>query len=284
MAADARPRGREVPVPAGQVRPQGVGRAGRGHPGRRGRAGHRPGPGRDRQLRHPDPAPPGPPGHRQGRRRVPAVGRGAAAAAVSPPGRGAPGGRAVVRVSFQAIASPAEHYLCTSDPAEIARMQAGQPAAAGPPGLARTARPRRTRRTCCHDIRPFHRPARPAAGSARRPRRAVPHQPRRLHRAPGPAAARRPGALRAGGRAAARRRGHRRDRGPGLAAPPAARRVRRGRPAGHRPGPAGGRPGRGGGAVGAPDRAAAPGLGTAGGTGSRTWAGSTPGPAATPPG
>ena len=36
------------------------------------------------------------------------------------------------RVSFQAIASPAEHYLCTSDPAEIARMQAGQPAAAGP--------------------------------------------------------------------------------------------------------------------------------------------------------
>ena len=36
------------------------------------------------------------------------------------------------RVSFQALASPAEHYLCTSDPAEIARMQAGQPAAAGP--------------------------------------------------------------------------------------------------------------------------------------------------------
>ena len=32
--------------------------------------------------------------------------------------------------------------------------------------------------------------------------------------------------LRAGRRAAARRRGDRRDRGPGLAAPPAARRVR----------------------------------------------------------
>jgi type IV secretory pathway VirB4 component len=36
------------------------------------------------------------------------------------------------RVSFQAIASPAEHYLCTSDPAEIARMQSARPAAAGP--------------------------------------------------------------------------------------------------------------------------------------------------------
>ena len=31
------------------------------------------------------------------------------------------------RVSFQALASPAEHFLCTSDPAEIARMQASQP-------------------------------------------------------------------------------------------------------------------------------------------------------------
>ena len=36
------------------------------------------------------------------------------------------------RVSFQALASPAEHFLCTSDPAEIARMQASQPAASGP--------------------------------------------------------------------------------------------------------------------------------------------------------
>src|SRR6185312_4665501 len=36
------------------------------------------------------------------------------------------------RVSFQAIASPAEHYLCTSDPAEIARMQPAQPEEAGP--------------------------------------------------------------------------------------------------------------------------------------------------------
>jgi type IV secretory pathway VirB4 component len=36
------------------------------------------------------------------------------------------------RVSFQALASPAEHFLCTSDPAEIARMQASQPADADP--------------------------------------------------------------------------------------------------------------------------------------------------------
>jgi type IV secretory pathway VirB4 component len=32
------------------------------------------------------------------------------------------------RVSFQALASPAEHFLCTSDPAEIARLQNTQPA------------------------------------------------------------------------------------------------------------------------------------------------------------
>ena len=42
------------------------------------------------------------------------------------------------RVSFQAIASPAEHYLCTSDPAEIASFQAarpdGSPALPDPPG------------------------------------------------------------------------------------------------------------------------------------------------------
>ena len=44
------------------------------------------------------------------------------------------------RVSFQAIASPAEHFLCTSDPAEIARMQAGQPAAAGPAWPGRRGR------------------------------------------------------------------------------------------------------------------------------------------------
>jgi type IV secretory pathway VirB4 component len=36
------------------------------------------------------------------------------------------------RVSFQALASPSENFLCTSDPAEIARMQSAQPAAAGP--------------------------------------------------------------------------------------------------------------------------------------------------------
>jgi hypothetical protein len=34
------------------------------------------------------------------------------------------------RVSFQALASPAEHYLCTSDPAEIARIEASQPGGA----------------------------------------------------------------------------------------------------------------------------------------------------------
>ena len=69
-------------------------------------------------------------------------------------------------------------------------------------------------------------------------------------------------ALRPGRRAAPGGRGDRRDRGPGLAAPAAARRLRRGRPAGHGPGPAAGRPGRGGGAVGPPDRAAPPRLGT----------------------
>ncbi len=45
------------------------------------------------------------------------------------------------RVSFQALASPAEHFLCTSDPAEIARIEAGQPAGGAaawpsPPGNA----------------------------------------------------------------------------------------------------------------------------------------------------
>jgi type IV secretory pathway VirB4 component len=36
------------------------------------------------------------------------------------------------RVSFEALASPEENAWCTSDPAEIARMQASQPAAAAP--------------------------------------------------------------------------------------------------------------------------------------------------------
>jgi type IV secretory pathway VirB4 component len=35
------------------------------------------------------------------------------------------------RVSFQALSSPAEHELCTSDPAEIARLDAAQPAGPG---------------------------------------------------------------------------------------------------------------------------------------------------------
>ena len=34
------------------------------------------------------------------------------------------------RVSFEALASPEENAWCTSDPAEIARMQASQPGAA----------------------------------------------------------------------------------------------------------------------------------------------------------
>ena len=38
------------------------------------------------------------------------------------------------RVSFQALASPAEPALCTSDPAEIARLQASQPSGPGPAG------------------------------------------------------------------------------------------------------------------------------------------------------
>ncbi len=42
-------------------------------------------------------------------------------------GEGLLAGGPSARVSFQALASPAEHFLCTSDPAEIARMQAGQP-------------------------------------------------------------------------------------------------------------------------------------------------------------
>ena len=38
-------------------------------------------------------------------------------------------------MSFQALASPAEHYLATSDPAEIARIEAGQPGEAAGPAL-----------------------------------------------------------------------------------------------------------------------------------------------------
>ena len=38
------------------------------------------------------------------------------------------------RVSFQALASPAEHYLCTSDPAEVARMDAARPDGPDRPG------------------------------------------------------------------------------------------------------------------------------------------------------
>ena len=51
------------------------------------------------------------------------------------------------------------------------------------------------------------------------------------------------------------------DRGPGVAAPPPARRLHRRCPHCHDPGPAAGRPGRRRSAVGAPDRAAAPALG-----------------------
>ena len=81
-----------------------------------------------------------PAGHRQGRRRVPPVGRGAALLLSARRGEGLLAAGPSARVSFQALASPAEHFLCTSDPAEIARMQASQPAAGparpGPDGAA----------------------------------------------------------------------------------------------------------------------------------------------------
>ena len=70
-------------------------RAGRDHPGRRGRARHRPGPGHRRQLRHPAPAPPVPAGHHHGRRRVPALRGGTGRAPVRGQGNRAPGGRPV---------------------------------------------------------------------------------------------------------------------------------------------------------------------------------------------
>ena len=47
-------------------------------------------------------------------------------------GEGLLAGGPSARVSFQALASPAEHYLCTSDPAEIARLDASHPATAAP--------------------------------------------------------------------------------------------------------------------------------------------------------
>ena len=246
VAADARPRGREVPVPDGQVRPQGVGRAGRGHPGRRRRAGHRPGPGRHRQRRHPDPAPPGPPGHRA--RSPPSSGcrpgsgscccRPAGARACSPPGR-PPGCRS----------RPWPHPPSTScAPATRPRSPACRPASpATPPAWPRpgdAAAGGRGGPAAMTARILAARPGRPPL-AAGRPGRPVPDQPRRLHRAPGPAAARRPGQhygpvagpLLAVAVAAV-------IAGRALAAPPPARRLRRRRPAGHGPGPAAGRPGR----------------------------------------
>ncbi len=57
---------------------------------------------------------------------------GPASAAAARRGEGLLAGGPSARVSFQALASPAEHFLCTSDPAEIARIQAGQPAGTAP--------------------------------------------------------------------------------------------------------------------------------------------------------
>ena len=214
---------------------------------------------------------------------VPAVGRGAAAAAVGPPGRGPLGGRAVVagvvpghRLARRALPV---HQRPRRD-----RPDAGRPAGGGRPRLAR----RRGRGGpgghaamtsglfTARSGRPPAPPGGPAGRYLTNPGGYTAHLARLLlaaleHYGPvaGPLLAVAVTAVIAG-RAWLRRRQH--------------AVFSRGRPAGHRAGPAAGRPGRGGGAVGAPDRAAAPGLGQAGGTGSRTWAGSTSGPAATPPG
>ena len=223
-----------------------------------------------------------PAGHRQGRGGVPAVGRGAAAAAVGPPGRGAAGGRAVFPGVVPGLASPAEHFLCTSDPAEIARMQAGQPAG-GRPGLARRGRRGRPGGPAAMTsglltARPGPSPAPPGGPAGRyltNPGGYTGHLARLLLAALahyGPVA----GPLLAvavtgviAGRAYLRRRQH-------AAFAEAARQV----------------------TVLAPPQAGPAGAAAlwghltgllrpawaAGGTGSRTWAGSTPGPAATPPG
>ena len=260
--ADEGPRGRAVPVPDGQVRPQSLGRACRGHPGRRRRAGHRAGPGHHLQRRHPGPAPPGTPGHRAGHRRVQAHRRGAAAAALGPPRRGAAGRRAV-RPGLVPGPGLTRRALPGHRPTRP-RSPASRPASpARPPAQRCPATAPTERTTCCHDGPHPRGRAQPPAVAAGRPGRPVPGQSRRLRPPPRAPAARRRCPLRAGGRAAARRRrGHRRRR-PGAAAPPPARRLRRRCPAGHGPGPAAGQPGRGGGAVGPPDRAAAPALGPA---------------------
>ncbi len=67
VAADARRRGRPVPVPHVQGRPQTQRRPDGGHPGRRRRARHRPRPGRRVQRGHAGAAQAGPAGHRRGR-------------------------------------------------------------------------------------------------------------------------------------------------------------------------------------------------------------------------
>ena len=101
--------------------------AGRDHPGRRGRPGSRPGPGGRRQLRHPDPAPPVPAGHLQGRRRVPPVRRGTELLLLS-----AAAGTGLLRPArppgslSRPWPAPQEHQLPPPAPAEIARLQARQ--------------------------------------------------------------------------------------------------------------------------------------------------------------
>ena len=113
-----------------------------------------------------------------GRRRVRALGRGAAAAASARRGEGLLAAGPSSRVAFQALASPAEHYLCTSDPAEIARIESGQ-----------TRRPRPTWRPARQRRRRTGRPAAMTLSSARpaptrpcpagRPGGPLPGQPRR---------------------------------------------------------------------------------------------------------
>ena len=191
------------------------------------------------------------------------VGRGAAAAAVGPPGRGALGGRAV----FAGVVPGdrlARRALPVHERPRRDRPDAGRPAGSGRPRMARPGR--RGRRgpgghaamtSGLFTARPGPSPAPPGGPAGRyltNPGGYTGHLARLLlavleHYGPvaGPLLAVAVTAVIAG-RA--------------LPAPPAARRLHRGRPAGHRPGPAAGRPGRRGGAVGAPDRAAAPGLGT----------------------
>ena len=164
---------------------------GRGHPGRRGRPGRRPGPRRRSPTPPPRSCSASPP--RPSTKSPPssACPPGNAPAPVRGPGNGLLACGPSARVAFQALASPDEQLLCTSDPAEIARLNARQPGLAQPACPAAARRQRRMR-TGCRD--PRHR----ACWSRRAARRGgpagpVPDRPGRGHRPARPrAAARRP--------------------------------------------------------------------------------------------